>query len=190
MQYSDFSFLILAGGKSRRMGVNKADLKYHSQTFLETLIFKAQKMGFTDIIISGYPHEIEGITPVVDEFKDRGPLGGMYSCFKVAKHKYCFIVCVDVPQLVEETIFSLIDYHIKEKSELTLLSQNGMAEPLIGIYPTDSYDKIYAIIKDSSAKVFRLIDQYDYKLFSIDDETKIMDNINTPEDYQRIIKKP
>ena len=190
MNYSELSFLILAGGKSLRMGTDKADLVYHGHTFLETLIEKARKMGFTDIIISGYPHEISGITPVADELEGRGPLGGMYSCFKKAKNKYCFIVCVDVPQLVDDTIFSLIDFHLKEKNEITLLSQNGKIEPLIGVFPTSSYEKILPIIRDHSAKVFRLIDQYDYKIFSVNDESKTMANINTPEDYQQILKKP
>lgn len=187
MNPNDLSFLILAGGKSRRMGTNKAELDFHGQTFLETLIKKAREMGFTDIIVSGYPHEILSITPIMDEFEGRGPLGGMYSCFKAAKNKYCFVICVDVPQIVEETILSLIDFHIKNGNQITLLNQNGKIEPLIGIYPTDSYRKIVPIIKDGSAKVFRLIDQYDYKVFHVDEASLIMSNINTPEDYQRIV---
>lgn len=187
MKYNELSFLILAGGKSSRMGANKADLDFHGQTFLETLIAKARGLGFTDIIISGYPHEIASIIPIVDDYKERGPLGGMYSSFKIAKNKYCFVVCVDIPQLVEKTIISLIEYHLKEGNEITLLSQNNKIEPLIGVYPTDSFKKIYPIIKDGSAKVFRLIDQYDYKIFHAIDENHVMANINTPEDYQRIV---
>lgn len=189
MNPKDLSFLILAGGKSRRMGTNKAELDFHGQTFLETLIEKAREMGFTDIIISGYPHEISSITPIMDEFEGRGPLGGMYSCFKEAKHPFCLVITVDVPQLVDETILSLIDFHLKKGNQITLLSQNGKIEPLIGVYPTDSYKNILPIIKDGSAKVFRLIDQYDYQVFYMADEENIMANINTPEDYQRIIKK-
>lgn len=189
MNPKDLSFLILAGGKSSRMGTNKAELDFHGQTFLETLIEKAREMGFSDIIVSGYPHEISSFTPIMDEFEGRGPLGGMYSCFKAAKHPFCFVITVDVPQLVDETILSLIDFHLKKGNQITLLSQNGKIEPLIGVYPTDSYKKILPIIKDGSAKVFRLIDQYDYQVFYMADEENIMANINTPEDYQRIIKK-
>ncbi len=189
MNCAELSFLILAGGKSSRMGVNKADLDFHGHTFLETLIAKARQMGFSDIIVSGYPHEISSITPIMDEFEGRGPLGGMYSCFKTARYPYCFVITVDVPQLVDETILALIDFHLTEKSQITLLSQNGKIEPLIGVYPTNSYKKIAPIIKDGSAKVFRLIDQYDYRVFYLADEDNVMANINTPEDYQRIIEK-
>jgi len=188
MKPNEISFIILAGGQSRRMGVNKAELDFHGQTFLEAQIAKARSMGFIDIIVSGYPSEVSSITPVMDEFLNRGPLGGMYSCFKAAKNKYCFIICVDVPQIVENIVLSLIDFHEKEESDITLLCQNGKIEPLIGIYPSDSYKKILPIIKNGSAKVFRLIDQYDYKVFRVDDKSNVMANINTPEDYQRIIK--
>ncbi|KNZ43364.1 molybdenum cofactor guanylyltransferase [Acetobacterium bakii] len=189
MKPNEISFIILAGGKSRRMGVNKAELELDGQTFLETQIATARSMGFTDIIVSGYPHDVSSITPVMDEFTDRGPLGGMYSCFKAAKNEFCFIICVDVPQIVESTVLSMMNFHEKEGNEITLLCQNGKVEPLIGIYPTSSYKKIYPIIKENSAPVFRLIDQYDYKLFHVDDKSIAMDNINTPEDYQKIIKK-
>ncbi|AFA47634.1 molybdenum cofactor guanylyltransferase [Acetobacterium woodii] len=189
MQYFELSFLILAGGKSSRMGVNKAELDFNGQTFLETLITKAQKLGFTDIIISGYPHKTASITPVMDEFINRGPLGGLYSSFKVAKHPYCFVLCVDVPQLTEQVITSLIDYHFENKNELTLLRQNDRIEPLIGIYPASSYQKIYPLIKNGSASVFRLIDQYDYSIFDINNNDQIAANINTPEDYQHVLKK-
>lgn len=188
MKYSELSFIILAGGESRRMGVNKAELDFNGQTFLETLIAKAKRLGFTDIIISGYPHKTASITPVMDEFKNRGPLGGLYSSFKAAKHAYCFVLCVDAPQLVDQLIISLIDYHFEKKSELTLLRQNDRTEPLIGVYPTNSYKKIYPIIKNGSASVFRLVDHYDCQIFNIDDKDQII-NINTPEDYQQVLKK-
>ncbi len=187
MMPPDLSFLILAGGKSSRMGTNKADLHFHGQTFLATLIEKARAMGFTDILVSGYPHEILSITPIMDEIPGRGPLGGMYSCFKAAKNAYCFVICVDVPQIIGEIVNQLIDFHFKGQNQITLLSQNGKIEPLIGIYPTDSYKKIAPIIKDSSAKVFRLIDQYDYKVFHVDQSYPVMSNINTPADYQQIV---
>ncbi|MBK5243672.1 MAG: molybdenum cofactor guanylyltransferase [Eubacteriaceae bacterium] len=189
MKPDELSYIILAGGKSRRMGVNKAELDFFGRTFLETQITKARTMGFTDIIVSGYPFEVLSITPIMDEFKDRGPLGGMYSSFKVAKNKFCFVICVDVPQIVESTILSLINFQEHEKKDITLLCQNGKIEPLIGIYPTSSYKKIYPIIENGSAAVFRLIDEYDYSVFRVNDNGNVMANINTPEDYQNIYKK-
>lgn len=188
MNLNAISFLILAGGKSRRMGVNKADLDFNGHTFLETLIIKARSMGFSDIIISGYPHEIMGITPIMDEFPDCGPLGGMYSSFKSAQNKFCFIITVDVPDLVEETIFALIDEHRKKGNAITLLSQNDKPEPLIGVYPTNCFEKIHPLITNGITKVFRLIDQYDYKIFKTPNENAPMENINTPDDYNRFLK--
>jgi len=189
MKPNELSYIILAGGKSRRMGVNKADLDFYGHTFLETQITKARNMGFTDIIVSGYPFQILSITPVMDEFKERGPLGGLYSSFKAAKNDYCFVICVDVPQIVESTVLSIIDYHEKEGKEITLLCQNGKTEPLIGIYPASSYQKIYPIIENGTAAVFRLIDEYDYNVFSVENDKNLMANINTPEDYQNIFEK-
>lgn len=183
----NFSFLILAGGKSSRMGKNKADLSFKGQTFLEILINKAKKMGFTDILVSGYPNEILSLQPIIDEFPGRGPLGGLYSSFKMARHPFAFVVSVDVPLLNNETILALIDYHHSHDNFITLLSQEGKIEPLIGIYPTASYQKMESLIKNGPARVFDLINLYDYGVF--DNSGEIIDNINTPRDYARIIEE-
>jgi molybdopterin-guanine dinucleotide biosynthesis protein A len=188
MHQHNLSFLILAGGKSRRMGINKADLDFNGHTFLETLVIKARAMGFADIIISGYAHDVMGITPVADEIPDCGPLGGMYSAFKTAKNEFCFVVTVDVPDLVEDTIFALIDAHFNAGNALTLLCQHDKPEPLIGIYPTACFEKIYPLITTGQTKVFRLIDQYDYQLFEAPIQNETMANINTPDDYERFIR--
>lgn len=183
---NDLSFLILAGGKSSRMGKNKANLSFHGQTFLEILINKAKILGFTDILVSGYPNDILNIEPIKDEFPDRGPLSGMYSSFKIAKHPFCFIVSVDVPLLTNETILALIATHYHQQNDVTLLSQKGKIEPLIGIYPTASYQKIYPLIANGPARASSLMALYRFGTFYLPDKT--VENINTPEDYAQILK--
>jgi molybdopterin-guanine dinucleotide biosynthesis protein A len=189
MKHNDLSFIILAGGKSSRMGFNKAELNYNGKTFLNTLILIAQTLHFNDIMISGYSVDIKSTLSIKDEFIDRGPLGGMYSCFKASKNETCFLTCVDVPEITKNLISSMIIAHEKSGKQITLLSQNGKIEPLIGVYPTSIYEKIYSIIKNESAPVFRLLDHYDFGVFELNNKEHFIKNINTPEDYAKIKKK-
>ena len=57
-----YSLLLLAGGKSARMGTNKAALLYEGKTFLEHMLDKARKLGIEKYYISGYTSEREDST--------------------------------------------------------------------------------------------------------------------------------
>ena len=50
----NYSLLLLAGGKSSRMGTNKAELLYEGKSFLENIIEKAKCLGLKELYISGY----------------------------------------------------------------------------------------------------------------------------------------
>ncbi len=189
MNIKDISFLILAGGKSSRMGTEKADLEYGGKTFLNGLIHKANEIGFEEIIISGYRGELYNISIINDELENRGPLGGMYSCFKATKNELCFVVSVDVPQIEKSLITLLLDFHQTHQNPITLLCQGSKIEPLIGVYPTYLYKDIYKIIKDGSAPVFKLLDKFGYSLYHTKSNNIIVSNINTPEDYKQLLLK-
>lgn len=182
-----FSLVILAGGKSSRMGIDKADLTYNSESFLEILIKKGMASSFSDIIVSGYPKDICSITPVVDEIKERGPLGGLYSSFKIAKSPYSLVLSVDVPKINIDALIPMAKDHIKSNKRATLLCKNGKVEPLIGIYDTNLYKDIYEIIKDKSAFVLKLFEDTGYNAFDFHGDEEILTNINTPEDYKNLL---
>ena len=72
------SMIILAGGASRRMGRDKSDLMIDGKTFLEMQIEKGEKLGISDIILSGYHGDKKYKYPVVtDRIPGKGPLGGL-----------------------------------------------------------------------------------------------------------------
>ncbi len=181
-----FSLVILAGGKSSRMGSDKADLKYDNKSFLEILIEKGRECGFSDIVISGYKNSICGITPVKDEIIERGPLGGMYSAFNAVKNPYCLVLSVDIPKINIKSLVPMAQSHIKGDKGATLLSKDGKIEPLIGIYNADLRKNIYEIIKDRSASVLKLFDEMGYNAFNFEGDSKMLQNINTKEDYESL----
>lgn len=75
---SEYSLLLLAGGKSSRMGRDKAELLFEGKTFLQQLLDKAAQAGIRKKYLSG--HEGAGkdaeLQTVKDRYRERGPLGG------------------------------------------------------------------------------------------------------------------
>lgn len=186
MDKSSCGFLILAGGKSSRMGRCKAELPIGEKTFLEYMADKAKNMGFHEILISGYPVPIPGTRSVLDVIGDRGPLGGMYACFMGSAMPSCFVISVDVPLLAPNTVQRLVQAHDTNTSMATLLVHEGRVEPLIGVYNTNTAEKIYEIIKERPASVFSYLDKIGYRTVELLEPLHTITNYNTPAEYEML----
>lgn len=190
-----YSLLLLVGGKSSRMGKNKAELLYKGKTFVQQLIDKSRALGITDIYLSGYHQEEERVHIVWDIFPDRGPLGGLHACMKEIETPYCLVLPVDVPQIPQEVLEMLLSHHEESGSVLAgkevplLLKHGDRKEHLIGIYPVLMMDAIEERIKDHSASVHGMLEDWGYNCLSMDIPDWQVDNINTPEAYRVLLGK-
>lgn len=189
----NYSLLLLAGGKSSRMGKNKAELVYEGQTFVDTLISKAKKLGITQIYLSGQTEKQEQAQIVWDIYPERGPLGGIHACMKEMTTPFCLVLPVDVPQIPVSVLEELIVCHEQNHvnsvgKELPLILQHGnRKEHLIGIYSVTMVDFIEDMIKEHSASVHRMLEMYGHECYHMDVPTWQVANINTLDDYKDLL---
>lgn len=178
------SGIILAGGHSRRMGQNKADLRLNGKTLLEHQIQKLQDLGIEDILLSGAacPH-ISGTRVIPDELPDRGPLGGLHACLRAATTSSCLVLSVDVPLVPTSALAHLCRRHEKG---ITVLSHHGKQEPLIGVYDRDVADCIALLIAEDGAPVRALGRNIQWDTFEYLGPEELLMNCNTPEEFSRI----
>lgn len=189
----NYSLLLLAGGKSSRMGTNKAELLYEGRSFLENIIEKAKHIGLQKIYLSGYQGNYEGAQVVYDIYPEIGPLGGIHAGLYHVKTKYCMILPVDIPQIPESFLEDLIEVQKQqildsklEKLPL-LVERDGFMEPLIGIYPTSMADFVEDRIKAKRFSVFRMLKEWGSRNFVADIPAWQIANINTKEDYEMLV---
>lgn len=187
--YSELSCIILAGGKSRRMGQDKAKLVWNNKTFLEWQIEKAESLGIQDILISGY-RGVDCKYPVIpDIYENRGPLGGLHACFLNAKHTDCLILSIDTPKIQIELLDAMIIQHKKDQNQVTILSHGDKIEPLLGIYQTDNVETLEEIIKERSASVRAYLKTQKVGYFDYDGPEDMLANYNHMEEYLDLISK-
>jgi len=177
------SLIILAGGKSLRMGTNKAHLNWHAMRFIDVLVAKGKQMGFGEIILSGTREKIEGCRNVPDILPGRGPLGGMHSCLLASSFDNALLVPVDCPGISIKTIESLVEMHIDQGNEITLLKHGNRLEPLIGMYATVFHQKILPVIESGGAPVFRALDRGEIRVYHMKEAEPGILNLNTKEAY-------
>ena len=201
---------ILTGGKSKRMGANKAFLKYNEEkNFLEHALDEALAAS-DDVILSvdeegKYVNflkgrEKAGLKLIEDERKNYGPLEGIYRILKAAKEEYCFIFAVDMPYVERNFIKRFVSYiegRTTEKSEelkVFTLKCGDKREPLCTIYSKKLIPYIEEMFEKEEHRLKMLLDTEGLSVESIDINKlgaceNIAENINTPSDYKELFLK-
>lgn len=196
--HSEITGIILAGGKSTRMGVNKSFLKVGEQTIVERIADFMNSVFAEVIVISNTPEEYKFLNlPVYEDmYKGKGPIGGIHSGLKHSNaEKNLFISC-DVPLMNKETIEYIVNYETDKP--LRVCRTKGFIQPLPGMYDKrllDTLDKILsgenAEGKDRRNKLLTFIESCDAEIINPEGAIGYTENtflnINTQEDYNNLL---
>ena len=175
------SGIVLAGGASRRMGQNKAELRLNGKTLLRIQVDKLRALGIEDIMLSGADCPVlPGVRVIPDEFTGKGPLGGLHVCLRAAENPACLVVSVDVPLIPSETLARLCRTH---GDGVTVLRHHGREEPLIGVYDRCVSVSISELIGAGRYAVRSLTDLVPWNCFDYLGPEELLVNCNTPEDF-------
>lgn len=183
--------IILAGGKSSRMGQDKAFLLFSGRPLIEISIEKMSALFEEVVIVTNEPalYEKYRIKTCFDIFKDKGPLGGIHTGLSFSNNFYNFVIACDMPFLREDLIRYMIDQ--KNGFDVVVARQNGRYHPLCAVYskgcikPIEGQiqkDELRIIDSFKSVKV-RIIDEEEVARFDPEGDSFL--NVNTPEDHRR-----
>ena len=179
-----FSAAVLAGGKSTRMGRDKAALRLNGLTLAAHQAEKLKALGVRDLMLSGWQQEIPGARFVPDELPARGPLGGIHACLGAAEQNAVLFLSVDVPLVPVETLRALLDAHT---GGVTLLSADGVPQPLIGVYDRSLRAPAEEILRSENTAVRRLLEISPLRLVEYAGDPGLLRNCNTPADYEWLV---
>lgn len=132
----DICALILAGGKSSRMkGNNKAFLSFNNKSFIENIIYALEDVKDIYISVDDKNKYKDLNYPLIeDEYKDIGPMGGMYSAFKKIHSEFVIVVACDMPKINKEFIEFLKENVREDDSCIVLKDSNNKLYPLGAVY--------------------------------------------------------
>jgi len=180
----EVSILILAGGKSQRMGQNKAFLKLNGVSFLEHIISVLRPLQ-SEIYISGSKKQYNSIElPIIEDhpdFKGQGPLAGILSGLMTIKSDWLFVISVDAPQISIEQVLEL--YKHTKANKMVLAKDEQFVHPLIGFYHKLMLEPIKQNLEQGKLSVKHLYSNEEKTAFIPLLGEKSLKNINTPEDY-------
>lgn len=185
--YREFCGIVLAGGKSSRMGTDKSELALHGRTFLELQVHKLQLLGAADIIISGKGADIPGTRSVMDQIPGLGPLGGLCSSFPSVRQRCALVISVDTPLISVSTLESLLEAHFRGNYDATLLAREGRIEPLIAVYNTNTAGLLKELADNKKVAMRAYIDRLHCQLLPFTGSPEELLNCNSPEDFSMLL---
>lgn len=187
----DVTGIILAGGRSLRMGKDKSFILFFGRPMIENILNKLLFL-FTDLaIISNRPYRYRKYRVRIerDIIKGCGPLGGIYTALVTSRNFYSFITACDMPFLNLELI-RYMTKHIN-RYDVVIPYWNGL-QPLCAIYSKNCIEPIERSLQKEVLKItdffkhmkMKIIPQREVKIF--DACGLSFENINSPEDYNRL----
>ena len=184
--------VILVGGKSSRMGTNKAFLELKGKTFIELQIELLREM-FDEIFISANTsseYEYLNLPIFKDVYPGKGPLGGIYTSLINSSSLHTFMLACDMPFVEPELIKHLKDL-TKEYDVVIPKSEKGL-EPLHAFYSKNCIDPIKRSLDENNLRIISFFPHVNVKvveLGSLASSARFKDsikNLNTMDDYKDV----
>lgn len=184
--------LILTGGESKRMKMDKGGLSYHGRTQREHLLSMA-KIYCSQSFIScnaAQANEIKGDFPVIeDNFLNLGPMGGILSALRFNPNTAWLTLACDLPFLSENTLQYLIAHRNPHKVATAFLDPKGdFPEPLITIWEPKSYLILLNFLAQGISCPRKVLINSEVEILVSPDRKELF-NVNYPEEYETVQKK-
>lgn len=186
--------VILAGGKSSRMGFDKQKLKIKDKSIIEIKIGQMNKI-FDEIVVVTNRKELYTNLDVIvisDIYPGLGPISGIHAVMKLVNSDYFYLTACDMPSISEKFIDYLYS-KIGSHSLGAITRYKNRLEPLSAIYSKKLLERTEEQIKKESYKISSLVDLGGFEI--IEEEIKdkfelesIYKNINTKIEYESYLK--
>ncbi|NQY07121.1 MAG: molybdenum cofactor guanylyltransferase [Flavobacteriaceae bacterium] len=175
--------IILAGGKSKRMGRDKGFILYQGKTFLEHIAFSLGKVVKDISIVADNPdYDKFNYNRIHDVYRNCGPLGGLYSGLLHSDADYAIVLSCDVPLITTELIKMLIQEY-EELYDVVQFSVDNEAMPLVALYTKTCLENFKTCLEKGEYKLLDALSDLQVKTIPIHVElSKCLSNINSEED--------
>lgn len=161
------SGLILAGGRSSRMGRDKATLTLpDGRTLLQRQADILRATGVTNLLVSvrpGSETNLPGATLVPDATPDAGPLAGIAAGLRAAPPGLVLVLAVDMAEMQSGHLRQLVERATPERGVVPMLA--GQCEPLAAIYPSGLAGSAEAAVAAGQLAVHRWVRSEAARLF-------------------------
>lgn len=193
-QHREMAGVILVGGKSRRMGQDKALLPFGGRPLFERVLEAHRRLFSHTILVGDRPERFRAhALPVFEDLFPGSALGGLYTGLVCADTKWVFVTACDLPfpdWRVMEYLVSL-----KEGFDAVVPMTAKGPEPLFAVYSASCLEPIRRMLYAGNFRIYDLYPEVRVRyvppeeLTPLDSTGRTFLNLNTVEDLDRIIRE-
>ena len=180
---------IAAGGRSSRMGRDKAWLEIGGRAMIEHVIAALRPVTASVSVIANTPEYARlGLPVFADTNRGIGPLEAIRTSLVNARAPRVALVACDLPFVTSELFSFLLEVKGDHRA-LVPLDSNERLQPLCAVYSAEALDCVNELIERGERKVSKLFDLIPIKIIAFDELRHLrgaeffFQNVNTPEDY-------
>jgi molybdopterin-guanine dinucleotide biosynthesis protein A len=183
------TIVILAGGLSSRMGVDKGSLSLSDGTFAQIIIDLAKTITSKVIVSVGAHNQVQykglGIKTVLDTEPQKGPIGGVVSVLSHITTPLFLLLSVDSP-LITSTMLMKLFQNIDE-FDAAIFSYHDRIHPLVALYQTKTRNSWLKEFECGNYRITSIVKSFNTNEVIVDSAYGILlSNINTPKEYQEL----
>ena len=192
----DPSAFVLAGGRSSRLGRDKALLSLGDRNFLQIALDNAGTVCATPIIVGSRSLYGKYGELMEDLIHGCGPLSGIHAALSVTTSDLNLILSVDMPLMNPKFLEWLIVKEATDQAVVTIPRSGGRLQPLCAVYRRAIFPEIEAALTEGRYKVDALFAKVPTRVITEEEcrsagfRPEIFRNINTPDEYESVLSKP
>ena len=180
--------VIFAGGKSSRMGEDKALLPFGGYDTLAEYQCRRLEPLFERVSLSAKEDKFPFISPIIlDRYEGSSPLVALASVLESVQSEWVFVLSVDMPNVDAELIDQLYRTRQIEPRAHAIVATSSMgSEPLCALYHRDILPAVMAQLRESNHRMRSLIAAVPSVEVNCPRD-EVFANLNTPEEYARLL---
>jgi molybdopterin-guanine dinucleotide biosynthesis protein A len=190
----DVTAFILAGGRSTRMGADKALLAFGEQTLLERALRTAAVVANTVCIVGPRERYARYGTVVEDVFPGCGPLGGIHAALCVTQTELNLMLSVDTPLITPDFLAWLLQQARASQELIVVPEALGGLQPLAAVYRRPLRAVAEKALKSGDYKIGHLFPlattRYisEAEILAAGFSAMVFRNVNTAEEYEDLVQ--
>lgn len=200
--------IVLAGGRSSRMGLDKASLPWHGSTLLGRVVSIVARAVDGPVIVVAAPGQVLGGLPagaqvVTDALPGKGPLAGIAAGLAAARGRCegTFVCCTDAPFLHPAFVRRVLE-GCSGGFEACAPVVGGFQQPLAAAYRPSVLAEVDALLAGGRGRVSALFERCttrladerwllgDLQVAALDPELESIHNLNRPDEYAAALERP
>lgn len=191
----DVTAFVLAGGRSSRMGSDKALLSFGGQTLLERTLQSAYAVAEQVYIVGPTPRYAKFGNVVEDIYQDCGPLGGIHAALSATATEWNLMLSVDMPLMAAGFLCWLIQTANTAEELIVVPDAMGGLQPLCAVYRRNVRDPAEQTLKSGDYNISHLFAAVPTRQIPLQEiiaagfSPDLFRNVNTSEEYEALQKQ-